>query len=455
MKPSRRLVDFLLGAVLAAVLTILVGRGRDGDFAPVVPLSPAEKALERPLEHVRIDHVPFERVVAELGKQAGIAVVCDETALSQFNGSAMPPAFSSSSAVSFAADQIALADALQEAIRQVSERADVECAPEGDRVVITSRFSLRDRSFLNVYDIRDLLRQSETPDEKWATRYQPANPWPMAISSIGNTSPFEMGLLITLVAPDSWSSSETRAEQVSGRLVVLQTWEVHREIRRLLKQLRQGPGRPWPQSQTASNLRVWSDTLRRYVAITSAVGDEALRRRLDHIDIQNRPLSEALASLAEQAHASLEVDWPSFKTEGFEPARVVSFKADGVMLATALTRVLQYSDTDHSVGFRADDATIRISKAEDALTTRVYDIRGFVGSPFTIDSQEKSDALIRLLTETAVPDSWRDNGGSLGMIRIIGSKLVITQSWQNLEIVERLLSDLMANPLKPPQAAER
>jgi hypothetical protein len=441
MKRANGFVCFLLGAVLATVLTVLIGRGQNPDFARSIFLSSTEAALERPLENVRIEGMPFEQAVAELGKRAGIHIVVDNRAIDQARAALKTDAIYEEGRISLTADRIALADALMEAVRQGTNNRFIECVPEGDHVLITARFSPRDPSIVGVYDIRDLIKSGPNDDEKWAqTR--------IVYAYAGLLAEVD-GPLPRIIDSDSWNASSTKAqaEELSGKLVVLQTWAVHRDIRQMLRRLRQNMEPPWPPSETPSNLRVWNAAVKRFVGVDNSSADAALRRQLEHVDIQNRPLSEAFEMLTAQAHVRLTVDWQLLKTSGFDATLPVSFKSDRVTLAAALGKLMRSrAENNVSLGFRSDGPSVYISTASDTASTRIYDVRNFVGPIEAPDFQEKYDALVKEITSIVDPDSWRDYGGEPGLIQIIGSKLVVTQSWQNQEAVERLLSDLMANP---------
>jgi hypothetical protein len=453
MKRVSGFVCFLLGAGLATLLTILFGRGRSSDFAPVVHRSPAEQVLQRTLEDVRIDPMSFDQAVALLAKQSGVQIFLDRPTLEMRNTPRwieMERTFDASASVSLKADRIALADALMELIRQAGGHSNVECAPVKDRIVITKRFSANDPPFLATYDIRDLLGRERDSRRKPLARVDTRVPvWLFEFQGQE-----VIGSLPDMVAPDSWTHpGEARGEQMSGRLVVLQTWEVHREIQQLLARLREGPELPWAENQRPINLRVWSASLRRYMAVDDAFAEAALRRQFEHIDIEDRPLQEALDTLAAQAQVRLTVDWLSLRDTGFYPAQIVSIRGDRVTLAAALEQLFQSmpgQGTRKGFGFQPDGKAVYIGTAENTVSVRTYDLRDFEASLQAAHFPDNGTALADLITTSVAPASWGQDGRSLGWVLHSKSTLVVRQSWENLEKIERLLDDIVTDPLKPP-----
>lgn len=59
--------------------------------------------------------------------------------------------------------------------------------------------------------------------------------------------------------------------------------------------------------------------------------------------------------------------------------------------------------------------------------------------------QEKLDSLIKLIEDTVDPNSWKDNGGTIGTLRVLGRQLVVSQTADNQHAVQMLLDSLMSN----------
>jgi hypothetical protein len=64
------------------------------------------------------------------------------------------------------------------------------------------------------------------------------------------------------------------------------------------------------------------------------------------------------------------------------------------------------------------------------------------GKPAKAPDQERMDTLIKLVTETVDPNSWRDAGGTIGSIRAISGHLIITQTAENQALIADLFIQL-------------
>lgn len=108
------------------------------------------------------------------------------------------------------------------------------------------------------------------------------------------------------------------------------------------------------------------------------------------------------------------------------------------------------------------------AEEKESTVTRVYDISDLIWrknnypAPAATDSengsdgatttdsgdngrQEIVDSICKLLQDTVMPDSWRDNGGMLGSLRELSGQLVVTQSAQNHQKVQEILQSLRAD----------
>lgn len=56
--------------------------------------------------------------------------------------------------------------------------------------------------------------------------------------------------------------------------------------------------------------------------------------------------------------------------------------------------------------------------------------------------QERVDEVVQLLKETIAPETWRENGGTIGAVREIGGQLIITQTQENHGHIGSLLGQL-------------
>jgi hypothetical protein len=60
----------------------------------------------------------------------------------------------------------------------------------------------------------------------------------------------------------------------------------------------------------------------------------------------------------------------------------------------------------------------------------------------TVTRQQRVDELIKRIEEVVLPDTWKDNGGTVGQIREMDNRLIITQTPANQKLAKALLDQL-------------
>lgn len=78
-------------------------------------------------------------------------------------------------------------------------------------------------------------------------------------------------------------------------------------------------------------------------------------------------------------------------------------------------------------------------------------VGGFEGTPGKVAAkpQSRAEQILALLMETIDAESWRENGGADGALRLIGNSLVVTQTPQNQNQVSELLGQLRKQSQRP------
>jgi Ca-activated chloride channel family protein len=75
-----------------------------------------------------------------------------------------------------------------------------------------------------------------------------------------------------------------------------------------------------------------------------------------------------------------------------------------------------------------------------------------VDVPAAPASRDEAIQSVIALTQTVVDnDTWKDNGGLIGSIQELGGQLIVTQTEEGHEKIAKLLTELRAHPLVPPQ----
>ena len=197
--------------------------------------------------------------------------------------------------------------------------------------------------------------------------------------------------------------------------------------------------------------------------------------------------------------ANIFVNWKSLEGAGIDRNAPVSAKLRNIKFSKALGIILDsVGGGTTKLGYTIDEGVIEIATAEELgknTLTRVYDIRDLIinipdfndAPDFSLNStsnnssqnggggaggggggggggnnnlfgnnsqgggqkqdqgptrQELVDGIIKLITETVAPDSWRDAGGSVGAMRELQGQLIVTQTPENQRELVNLLEQL-------------
>ena len=206
--------------------------------------------------------------------------------------------------------------------------------------------------------------------------------------------------------------------------------------------------------------------------------DEQLARVIPVVDFQNVPLEVAFDRLRDAAQANIVVQWRALEATGVRRDDRVRLRLWDVPLGRALGVLLAAaSDDSIEFGYVGEDGVITVTtkdRLHGYLPTKAYDIRDLVRQ------MEKSDAELRgtvaegeyagmtideyvdevstYLRDMIDPDSWRDNGGSVGAIRHMSGRLLVTQTPTNHRRLQQALEDLRTEfrrPMRPSTATTR
>lgn len=216
---------------------------------------------------------------------------------------------------------------------------------------------------------------------------------------------------------------------------------------------------------------------------------------LPEVRLEGVTLEAAFERVAEAAQANVIVDWPAIERRGFKRTIPVKLRVWDLPLSRVLSAVFAVVEDseklcpDQRLRFRAEDGLIRIStravltRAE--ITVRIYDVRPLLenviaarralvemaGGPRMAtpagpqnnqntqtddedayyDKYEFVDVEVEVLTshlkDTIDPDSWRDNGGTVGAIFEWAGRLIVRQTPEGHRQVEDALK-LMSEAYK-------
>lgn len=186
------------------------------------------------------------------------------------------------------------------------------------------------------------------------------------------------------------------------------------------------------------------------------------------LDLDNVPLDRALDAVRREGTVNLATWWHSIETAGIRRDHPVSVHLRDTDVERALSVILKQLPDDEGSGqirFKSTGGVVIIAARSEpwGVVTRLYDVRDLTAAfvrprslsaattqatPSTISvewnrtPQDPIEQIVRIITEVAPADSWRENGGVLGIIREIGGVLVITQEREAHREIAALLDGL-------------
>jgi hypothetical protein len=191
---------------------------------------------------------------------------------------------------------------------------------------------------------------------------------------------------------------------------------------------------------------------------------QSLEKRIS-VQLEKIPLRDAMRQLAGQLDVTIWLDPKGLEEASVTPDELVSLQLPSARARNALHLLLEPLHLTTLVR----DGVLKITsqeKASESLGTRVYNVRDLVdttrrgagAAPMPVPEGTKVyyrgaapsgyiedyDTLIDLITSTVQPDSWTDNGGSGSISGFPSGLLVISQTDDYQEEVERLLTMMRA-----------
>ncbi|MBL8888084.1 MAG: hypothetical protein JNK16_15615 [Phycisphaerales bacterium] len=202
------------------------------------------------------------------------------------------------------------------------------------------------------------------------------------------------------------------------------------------------------------------------------------------VDFTETPLEKAVDWVAKTGSVKMDVDWPSLEKIGINKDTPVTVNLSTIRLDHLLDLIVSKVSPDptSSAAWEVQDGVLRFASAEainKSTLMVIYDIRdllievpdynnvpqfdlnsalqssgggGSGSSPFSGGQQqqqgpqrtqeERTDELVRILTEQVDPDNWRENGGAVGFVSRFKGNLLITNTPKNHRAIGSLLRRL-------------
>ena len=209
----------------------------------------------------------------------------------------------------------------------------------------------------------------------------------------------------------------------------------------------------------------------------AAANDPRLDRVLPAVDFDRARLADVFRSLAERGGINVVADWTALGDDdvNVRPFTPVTLHLTNVRWSSALDAALLLADPHRKAAWNAhgDVVTVTLATAESVgpVVVRLYDVGPLLdqaarererqrpatapegttfggnrsGLPSFADPDGSSLDEIKSFLESDVdPNSWRDNGGDVGLIGAFGSELIVSQTEQNQQRVAAALQLLVA-----------
>jgi hypothetical protein len=169
-----------------------------------------------------------------------------------------------------------------------------------------------------------------------------------------------------------------------------------------------------------------------------------LARRVPELNFDAVALTDVIDFLRDVSGANVFVDWGALEGAGIERNTPVSARVRNVPFSNALDLVLASAGKGAVVvGYAFKDGVIHVTTGEQLdrlVETRAYDVRDLV--PSEIDMKE----LGLMVRSSVAPDSWRENGGSVGALHTSKHKMIVTATGPSHRKIREILDMLRDQP---------
>ncbi len=203
-------------------------------------------------------------------------------------------------------------------------------------------------------------------------------------------------------------------------------------------------------------------------------------------DFDRVPFDEVIERLAQANNINILPNWKNLANANVDRKSTIDLRLPAeISLKKTLTEVLDQASGQVQLGFVVSEGVISIATQahlDQKTETRVYDISDLLfeipeltnapmmdlrnmtpPSPFgnereqlpwvqgdddddhpeiDINRNDRVSTIINLIMDTIAPESWRDRGGSIGMMRELNNQLVVTQNAATQQRVSGLLDRL-------------
>jgi type II secretory pathway component GspD/PulD (secretin) len=171
---------------------------------------------------------------------------------------------------------------------------------------------------------------------------------------------------------------------------------------------------------------------RAYQAPALAAPEHA-SKSVGKVAFTDTPLGDVLRHVSESAGLMLQVDERSLESIGLMQDSPVTMSLKDATLQTVMDELAAWSSNESGMGlsYRVRDGVLRVAGAHDLdLADRML-VTIDVSGP--IESGISGEEICELVQTFIEPDSWETNGGDLGRMNVVGTKMFIRATPRMIE----------------------
>jgi hypothetical protein len=170
---------------------------------------------------------------------------------------------------------------------------------------------------------------------------------------------------------------------------------------------------------------------------------------------QDMNLRDAVTLVTDRAGVGLMVDWGSIEEVGIDPSVSLGLSFKDMPGTRALMLIAQHAGgRGNTLDWRARENNLIEFGVRQHLDARevelvTYDITSniqMIAGNFADSREEAASQITGLITQLATPDYWRDNGGDLAQLQLVGGRLFVEAPGRTHAKLKWILDQLPRSP---------
>ncbi len=146
------------------------------------------------------------------------------------------------------------------------------------------------------------------------------------------------------------------------------------------------------------------------------------------------PASEVLEAVEKFAKMPVQVNWGQLKQAGLEPKTPITLHAKQVGADVILRALNEATGVvgDAPIDWRAANGVLEVGLRNHfdkrELKLVIYDLESIIAARQEKYGEERAkivDEVVKLVSEFVYPDGWRDNGGDLAKMTVVGDRMFV------------------------------